>query len=216
MNIAAVRTKQKKWWKTANAMSVTHTHTETNVPLSELVNIQRARESEIARMLMMGLQDVWRRVHPEPEVAEEVGPTRGDRRIDRILLPPCVSEHIQSVSPRRSAGRAIERWWLDWHRRPIARSPTYGNFLPTCWGREFQEEMQEVFVTSQHLRGVQWWDRVSSQARQLAQQLDKQTRGWNQGVLPMQWALATSPPTCLSSVAEQILQDSDVSYDMAQ
>ena len=69
----------------------------TNVPLSESVNIQRAREPEIASMLTMGLQDTRRRVHPEPKVAEEIGPTRGDRRIDRILLPPCVSEHIQSV-----------------------------------------------------------------------------------------------------------------------
>ena len=30
-------------------------------------------------------------------MAEEIGPTRGDRRIDRILLHPCVLEHIQSV-----------------------------------------------------------------------------------------------------------------------
>ena len=66
----------------------------TNVPLLESVNIQRARESEITSMVTMGLQDAWRRVHPEPGVAEEIGPIRGDRRIDRILLPPCVSEHI--------------------------------------------------------------------------------------------------------------------------
>ena len=45
----------------------------------------------------MRLQDTWRSVHPEPEVVEELGPTRGDRRIDRVLLPPCVYEHIQSV-----------------------------------------------------------------------------------------------------------------------
>ena len=48
-------------------------------------------------MLAMGLQDAWRRVHPEPEVAEEVGPARGDRHIDRVVHPPCVSKHIQSV-----------------------------------------------------------------------------------------------------------------------
>ena len=37
-------------------------------------------------------------------------------------------------------------------------------------------------MTSQHLRGVQWWDWVLSQARHLAQCLDKQTKGWNRGV----------------------------------
>ena len=66
--------------------------------MSESVNVQKAREVEIASKLTMGLQGSWRRVHPEPEAHVEVGVTRGDRRINRILLPPCVAEHIQSVS----------------------------------------------------------------------------------------------------------------------
>ena len=71
-------------------------------------------------------------------------------------------------------------------------------------------------MNSQHLRGVRWWDWVLSHARYLAQHFNKQTRGWNGGVLAMQRALATSSPTCLSSAAGQILKDSDASYHTAQ
>ena len=42
------------------------------------------------------------------------------------------------------------------------------------------------------------------------------TRQRDEFVLAMQREPATSSPTCLSSVAEQILEDSDVSYDTAQ
>ena len=54
-------------------------------------------ETETASTLVMDLQDSWRGVYPEPEMELEVGVTRGDRHIDHILLPPCVSEHVQSA-----------------------------------------------------------------------------------------------------------------------
>ena len=41
--------------------------------------------------------DAWHRIFPEPEAEGEVGATKGDRTIDQELLPPCVSEHVQSV-----------------------------------------------------------------------------------------------------------------------
>ena len=68
----------------------------------------------------------------------------------------------------------------------------------------------------QHLSGVQWWYWVLQQARQLAQRTDRQTRGWNKGVLEMQHALSMSSQTCLSPLAQRTLQDKSVSYDTAQ
>ena len=150
-------------------------------------------------------------------MAEEVWPTTGDRRIDHILLPPCVSEHIQTVFTT-PVGRA------DHQAVVVTLAPTVDRKTSNLWKfpsyllgeSKSRGGMQEVFMTSQHLRGVQWWDWVLSQARHLAQHLDKQTRGRNRGVLTMQRALATSSPTCLSSAAEQILLESDVSYDTTE
>ena len=76
--------------------------------------------------------------------------------------------------------------------------------------------MQDIFINSRHLSGVQWWDWVLQQARQLAQKTDRQTRGWNKGVLEVQHALSMSSQACFSSAAEGILQDKSVSYDTAQ
>ena len=57
---------------------------ESGVSVAESVNMQKAREIEVASMLTMGPQDARRRVHPDPKLSEEVGATRGDRHIDRV------------------------------------------------------------------------------------------------------------------------------------
>ena len=45
----------------------------------------------------MGLQDVWRKVYPDPGAVSEVGPTREHRRIDRIWLTSRVADLVQFV-----------------------------------------------------------------------------------------------------------------------
>ena len=70
----------------------------------ESQHVIKAREVEWSSMLTMGLQDVWRKVYPDPEDTSEAGPTREHRRINRILVSPGIADLIQTVQTTPGGG----------------------------------------------------------------------------------------------------------------
>ena len=143
---------------------------QTGVPVSESVNVHKAKEMDTASMLTMGHQDSWRRVYPEPEANVEVGATRGDKRIDHGLVPWCVAEHIQSTFTT-PVGQAD-------HQAVVLRlTPRTACKPSNLW--KFPAYLREQAL---------------HRAKSLARGSDKKTRGWTCDVLNMPRALSTSLP----------------------
>ena len=120
-------------------------------------------------MLSMGLQDVWRKVYPDLEDLDGVGPKREHRRIDRILISPRVSELVQAAHTPQVGGSD--------HLTVVAKICPTLQFKPrNVWrfpsavlqSEELLQGMRDVFSEKRGLAGEVWWESVLHNAQILA------------------------------------------------